>query len=68
MFECIIDRMAENLGIPKKDALRSNLIKKLCIELLNNQAVIINSRNNKIFVKAAYRKKDSKTSERLSKF
>lgn len=68
MFECIIDRIAENLGIPKKDALRSSIIKKLCIELLNDQAVIIDSRNNKILVEAAYRNKDTKAPERLRKF
>jgi hypothetical protein len=53
MFECIIDRMAENLGIPKKDALRSNLIKKLCLELVRDQTIIINSSNNTIFLKSA---------------
>mgnify|MGYP001332954614 CR=1 FL=1 len=47
MFTQIVDRIGTILGITKEEALRSELVKELCIDLVNGHLLIINSDKKK---------------------
>ena len=47
MFEPLIDRLSSILGLSREEALRSDFVKKLCLELVNGQVLIMDSRKNK---------------------
>jgi hypothetical protein len=46
MFNDLIDRFGTNLGLSHDAALQSDLVKKLCVELLHGQTVVIDSNRN----------------------
>ncbi len=43
MFNELIERFGSTLGLSPKEAIQSELIKKLCSDLINGQVVVINS-------------------------
>ena len=47
MFAQIIDRIGTILGLTKEEALRSELVKEFCMDLINGQLLIINSGKKK---------------------
>ena len=47
MFNELIERFGSTLGLSPKEAIQSELIKKLCSDLINGQVVVINSKQNK---------------------
>ena len=47
MFTQIIDRIGTILGLTKEEALRSELVKEFCMDLINGQLLIINSEKKK---------------------
>ena len=47
MFTQIVDRIGAILGLTKEEALRSELVKEFCMELINGQLLIINSEKKK---------------------
>ena len=47
MFTQIVDRIGTILGFTKEEALRSDLVKEFCMDLLNGQLLIINSEKKK---------------------
>ena len=47
MFTQIIDRIGTILGLTKEEALRSELVKEFCMDLMNGQLLIINSEKKK---------------------
>ena len=47
MFTQIVYRIGTILGITKEEALRSELVKELCIDLVNGHLLIINSDKKK---------------------
>ena len=47
MFPQIIDRIGSILGLSNKEAMSSDLVKELCIDLVNGHLLIINSDKKK---------------------
>ena len=47
MFTQIVDRIGAILGLTKEEALRSELVKEFCMDLMNGQLLIINSEKKK---------------------
>ena len=47
MFTQIVVRIGTILGLTKEEALRSDLVKEFCMDLLNGQLLIINSEKKK---------------------
>ncbi|MDG0963957.1 MAG: hypothetical protein P8P49_01490 [Opitutales bacterium] len=47
MFNELIERFGSTLGLSPKEAIQSELIKKLCSDLINGQVVVINSKQKK---------------------
>ena len=47
MFTQIVDRIGAILGLSKEEALRSELVKEFCMDLINGQLLIINSEKKK---------------------
>ena len=47
MFTQIVDRIGAILGLTKEEALRSELVKEFCMDLINGQLLIINSGKKK---------------------
>ena len=47
MFPQLIDRIGSILGLSKEEAMCSDLVKELCIDLVNGHLLIINSENKK---------------------
>jgi len=47
VFAQIIDRIGTILGLTKEEALRSELVKEFCMDLINGQLLIINSGKKK---------------------
>ena len=50
MFEPLVARLSSILGLSREETLRSNLVKELCVELVNGQVLIMDSRKNKISI------------------
>jgi len=48
MFQELIDRISTNLGLTKEEALQSELVKKLCMDLVNGKVIVIVSKEGKI--------------------
>jgi len=48
MFQELIDRISTNLGITMEEALQSELVKKLCMDLVNGKVIVIVSKEGKI--------------------
>jgi hypothetical protein len=49
MFDKLINRFGSNLGLSEKEAIRSDLVKKLCSDLIHGHIVVINSNQKKSF-------------------
>ena len=47
MFTQIVDRIGTILGLTKEEALRSELVKEFCMDLVNGHLLIINSEKKK---------------------
>ena len=47
MFSKLIDRFSSNLGLSPDEAIKSELVKKLCTDLINGQVVVIDSAQSK---------------------
>ena len=47
MFPQIIDRLGSILGLSNEEAMSSDLVKELCIDLVNGHLLIINSEKKK---------------------
>ena len=47
MFPQIIDRIGSILGLSNEEAMSSDLVKELCIDLVNGHLLIINSEKKK---------------------
>ena len=43
MFNELIDRFSTNLGLSPDEAIKSELVKKLCSDLVHGQVVVIDS-------------------------
>ena len=48
MFQELIDRISTNLGLTMEEALQSELVKKLCMDLINGKVIVIVSKEGKI--------------------
>lgn len=48
MFQELIDRISTNLGLTMEEALQSELVKKLCMDLVNGKVIVIVSKEGKI--------------------
>ena len=48
MFQELIDRISTNLGLTIEEALQSELVKKLCMDLVNGKVIVIVSKEGKI--------------------
>ena len=48
MFHELIDRISTNLGLTMEEALQSELVKKLCMDLVNGKVIVIVSKEGKI--------------------
>lgn len=48
MFQELIDRISTNLGLTMEEALQSELVKKLCMDLVNGKVIVIVSKKGKI--------------------
>lgn len=46
MFKELIERFGSTLGLSPKETMDSELVKKLCSDLINGQVVVINSKQN----------------------
>ena len=47
MFNELIDRFSSNLGLSPVEAIKSELVKKLCADLIHGQVVVIDSSESK---------------------
>ena len=47
MFSKLIDRFSSNLGLSPAEAIKSELVKKLCTDLIHGQVVVIDSAQSK---------------------
>ena len=47
MFTQIVDRIGAILGLTKEEALCSELVKEICMDLMNGKLLIINSEKKK---------------------
>ena len=47
MFKNLINRFSSNLGLSPDEAIKSELVKKLCTDLINGQVVVIDSAQSK---------------------
>ena len=48
MFQELIDRISTNLGLTMEEALQPELVKKLCMDLVNGKVIVIVSKEGKI--------------------
>ena len=48
MFQELIDRISTNLGLTMEETLQSELVKKLCMDLVNGKVIVIVSKEGKI--------------------
>jgi uncharacterized protein YuzE len=48
MFQELIDRISTNMGLTMEEALQSELVKKLCMDLINGKVVVVVSKEGKI--------------------
>ena len=48
MFQELIDRISTNMGLTMEEALQSELVKKLCMDLVNGKVIVIVSKEGKI--------------------
>jgi len=48
MFNDLIDRFGSNLGLSPEEAMKSDLVKKLCSALVHGQLVVIDSNQSKL--------------------
>ena len=48
MFQELIDRISTNLGLTMEEALQSELVKKLCMDLVNGKVIVVVSKKGKI--------------------
>ena len=68
MFHQIIDRIGSILGLSNEQAMSSDLVKELCIDLVNGHLLIINSEKKKfssIEIEAHSAKQSASQKERL---
>jgi len=49
MFNKVIARLGSKLGLKEEEAIRSDLVKKLCSDLIHGHMVVINSNQKKSF-------------------
>ena len=49
MFNKVIARLGSKLGLKEEEAIKSDLVKKLCSDLIHGHVVIINSAQKKFF-------------------
>ena len=49
MFERIISRISSNMGLSREDAISSDLVKKLCADLVHGRTIIMDTKQRKIF-------------------
>ena len=49
MFQNLIDRLGTNLKLPPDEALKSELIKGLCSNLIPGHVVVVDTNRNEVF-------------------
>ena len=49
MFQNLIDRLGTNLKLPPDEALKSELIKELCSNLVHGHVVVVDTNRNEVF-------------------
>ena len=49
MFQNLIDRLGTNLNFPPDKALKSELIKELCSNLVHGHVVVVDTHRNEVF-------------------
>jgi len=49
MFQNLIDRLGTNLNLPPNEALKSELIKELCSNLVHGHVVVVDTNRNEVF-------------------
>ena len=49
MFQNLIDRLGTNLSLPPNEALKSELIKELCSNLVHGHVVVVDTNRNEVF-------------------
>jgi len=49
MFQNLIDRLGTNLKLPPDEALKSELIKGLCSNLIHGHVVVVDTNRNEVF-------------------
>ena len=49
MFQNLIDRLGTNLKLPPDEALKSELIKGLCSNLVHGHVVVVDTNRNEVF-------------------
>ena len=48
MFNNLVTRLGLNLGLTEEEAIKSELVKKLCAQIIHGQIVVIDSNREKV--------------------
>lgn len=48
MFNNLVTRLGLNLGLTEEEAIKSELVKELCVQIIHGQIVVIDSNRGKI--------------------
>ena len=48
MFNNLVSRFGLNLGLTEEEAIKSELVKKLCAQIIHGQIVVIDSNRDKV--------------------
>ena len=48
MFNNLVSRFGLNLGLTEEEAIKSELVKKLCTQIIHGQIVVIDSNREKV--------------------
>lgn len=62
MFNKVIARLGSKLGLKEEEARNSDLVKKLCSDLVHGHIVVINSDQKKFFTVSTCTNKQKKSS------
>ena len=62
MFKKVIARLGSKLGLKEEEAIKSDLVKKLCSDLVHGHVVVINSDQKKVFTVSTSMNKQKRSS------
>jgi hypothetical protein len=48
MFNNLVTRLGLNLGLTEEEAIKSELVKKLCVQIIHGQIVVIDSNRENV--------------------